>query len=164
MAAELVSLNAIEDFLAHKRMALVGVSRDEKNFSVTLWKEFRRRGYDVVPVNPSVGEIQGQPCFANVQDIEPRVDWALLMTSPAVSEAVVRDCAAAGIRRVWLYRAGSTGAVSAKAIELCHELGIEVVAGGCPFMFFPNNGFHKVHGWIERIAGKYPKREKAAYM
>ena len=86
---------------------MVGLSRQLHDLSRTLFEELCRRGYGVVPVNPSAAEIQGGPCFAHVQDIQPPVDAALLITSPTATETVVRDCAEAGITRVWMYRGRS---------------------------------------------------------
>ena len=157
MSAEKVSLETIEDFLAQKRIAMVGLSRDRKDFSVMLFEELSKRGYDVVPVNPSAPELWGRHCFARVQDIQPPVDGALLMTSANVTDSVVSDCAEAGIRRVWMYRAAGQGAVSQKAVEFCRERGIEVVPGECPYMFMPANGFHRIHGFVRWITGSYPK-------
>lgn len=156
------SLDAIQRFLAQKRIAFVGVSRDPKDFSSSLFREFTKRGYDLVPVNPKASEVLGRPSFARVQDIKPPVDAVLLMTNPCVSEAVVQDCAKAEIRQIWMYRAGGTGAVSPKAVDFCRDRGITVVAGECPFMFFPHNGFHGIHGFIRKITGSYPKGERAA--
>jgi predicted CoA-binding protein len=102
MAVQSLSLETIEDFLAQKRIAMVGISRDPANFSVKLFEEFCRRGYDVVPVNPNTAEVQGRRCFARVQDVQPPVEAVLLMTSPEVTETVARDCAEAGIRQVWI--------------------------------------------------------------
>ena len=127
-----VSLETIHGFLAQKRIAMVGVSREPKTFSMMLFEEFCCRGYDMIPVNPMTPQVLGHCCFARVQDIHPPVDAALLMTSPAVTEQVVRDCAEAGIWRVWMYRAGGQGAVSDKAVEFCRVHGIEVVAGRMP--------------------------------
>lgn len=159
MTGEPASLEVIEDFLAQKRIAMAGISRDPANFSVKLFEELCRRGYDVVPVNPNMPEVQGRRCFARVQDIHPPVEGVLLMTSPEATETVVNDCAEAGIRRVWMYRAGGRGSVSSKAIQFCRERGIQVVPGQCPFMFLPRAaGFHRFHGFIRKITGRYPKR------
>ena len=158
-AALETSMETIEDFLAQKRIAMAGISRDPANFSVKLFEELCRRGYDVVPVNPNAAEVQGRRCFARVQDIEPPVDAALLMTSPEATETVVNDCAEAGIRRVWMYRAGGKGAVSPKAVQTCRDRGMQVVPGQCPFMFLPETaGFHRFHGFIRKITGRYPRR------
>jgi predicted CoA-binding protein len=158
-----VSLEAIEAFLAQKRIAMVGVSRNPKDFSVSLFDELCRRGYDMVPVNPNVLTVRGRGCFPRVQDIRPPVNAALLMTSPEVTETVVADCAAAGVKYVWMYRAGGKGAVSAKAIAFCRDRGINVVPGQCPFMFLPGSaGVHRVHGLFRKITGRFPRRLRAA--
>jgi predicted CoA-binding protein len=157
------SLETIEDFLAQKRIAMIGISRNPKDFSASLFGELQRRGYDVVPVNPKASEVMGRPCYARVQDIQPPVDGVLLMTTPEVTEAVISDCAAAGIRRIWMYRAGGKGAVSEKAIAFCQEHSIQVVPGQCPFMFLPDSGgVHRFHGFLRKIFGKYPKHRHAA--
>jgi len=154
------SLETIEDFLAQKRIAMVGISRQPRNFSVTLFKELVRSGYDVVPVNPKTPNVLGQSCFARLQDIQPPVQGALLMTSPETTERAVADCAEAGIPRVWMYRAAGAGAVSQKAIDFCQQHGIQVVPGECPFMFLPHSdGIHRVHGIFRKITGRYPRRK-----
>ena len=161
MATQRASLETIEDFLAQKRIAMVAISREPANLNATLFEELCRRGYDVVPVNPNTVEVRGRQCFARVQDIQPPVEAALLMTSPEVTEIVVKDCADAGIRRVWMYRGTGKGSVSAKALAFCHERGIQVVPGQCPFMFLPDAaGFHRFHGFIRKITGRYPRRAR----
>jgi len=156
------SLETIGDFLAQKRIAMAGISRDPASFSVNLFKELCRRGYDVVPVNPHATEVEGRRCFARVQDIQPAVDAALLMTSPEATEAVVNDCAEAHIARVWMYRAAGKGSVSAKAVAFCREHGIQVIPGECPFMFLPEAaGFHRFHGFVRKITGSYPRHAAA---
>lgn len=147
----------IQDFLGQRRLAVVGVSRNPQDFSRTLFRELRQRGYEVVPVNPQATELEDQPCFARVQDITPPVDGALLMTPPEVTEQVVHDCAEAGISRVWLHRGEGIGAVSQKAIDFCQAHDIKVVPGFCPFMFLPETAlFHRAHGWVLKLVGRYP--------
>jgi len=158
MATENVSLETIHDFLAQKRIAMIGISRTPGDFSAHLFEELCRRGYDVVPVNPNMAEVQGHRCFARVQEIQPPVQGALLMTSPGVTDTVVSDCAEAGIDRVWMYSAGHGGAVSGKALQFCRERGIRVVPGQCPFMFWRDAGFgHRFHGFVRKITGRYPR-------
>jgi len=159
MATQPVSLETIADFLAQKRIAIAGISRDPASLSAKLFEEFCRRGYDVVPVNPNTAVVQGHRCYARVQDVEPPVQTVLLMTSPDVTDTVVRDCAEAGVRRVWMYSAGGKGSVSSQAIQFCREREIQVVPGQCPFMFLPDTaGIHRLHGFVRKITGRYPRR------
>ncbi len=142
----------IEDFLNQKRIAFVGVSRDPKDFSRALYAELRGRGYDVVPVNPHADAIEGVACYARVQDIAPRVDAALVMTSAERAEQIARDCAAAQVARVWLYRAAGRGAVTPEAVQVCAENGIQIIPGFCPYMFLPQTQFfHRLHGFFTRV-------------
>jgi len=162
MPSYTTSIAAIQEFLAKKRIAIIGVSRNPKDFSACLFTEFVKRGYDVVPVNPKSPEVLGRTSFGRVQDIQPPVEAVLLMTKPEVTDAVVTDCADAGVRHIWMYRAGGSGAVSPKAVEFCQQHGIALIPGECPYMFFPHNGLHAIHGLIRKITGAYPKRELTA--
>ena len=151
----------VEDFLAQKRLAIVGLSRDPKNFSRAVFREMSSRGYDLVPVNPVATEIEGKRCFARVQEIDPPVEGALLMTAPRETEQVVRDCAEAGVRRVWMHRGGGQGAVSEAAADFCKQNDIRLVKGHCPFMFLPGTSFfHRAHRFLLKLGGRYPAKHE----
>jgi len=138
-------IDTIREFLSQPRLAIVGVSHDPKDFSRALFRAFRERNFDVVPVNPSAQEIEGVLCYANMRDIRPPIDTALLMTSPPVTDRVVNDCADAGIRRVWMYRR------SPAAVAFCEAHRMTVIAGECPLMYLPQTGWiHRLHGWLHR--------------
>ncbi len=157
MTAHRSALATIRDFLAQKRIAFAGLSREPAGFSGRLFDEFCRRGYDMVPVNPNASELRGRRCFARIRDIEPPVDAVLVMTPASATGEIVRDCEAAGVRRVWMYRGVGKGAVSPKAVAFCRERGIQAVPGNCPFMFLPDTaGFHRFHGFLLKLFGRYP--------
>lgn len=150
----------IDDFWALKRLAVVGVSRDPKHFSHMLWQELRQRRYEALPVNPNVAELDGQRCYARVQDIEPPVDGVVIMTPAGATEQVVHDCAASGVTHVWMHRGagGGAGAVSREAVEYCAAHGMDVVPGFCPYMFLPGTPFfHGLHAFVKKVTGSYPR-------
>ena len=151
------SIQSIRGFLGLHRLAVVGVSRNPRDFTRTMFRELRARGYDVVPVNPGVPEVDGLPCLPNVYEAEPPVEGALLMTNPAVTEEVVRECAAAGIHHIWMYSSGHGGAVSPEAVAYCRMNGIDLVKGECPFMFLSETSWpHRLHGFCRKLVGRYP--------
>jgi predicted CoA-binding protein len=142
-------------FLATRRFAVVGVSRNEKDFSRYLLRELLSRGYDAVPVNPALGEAEGRRAFARVSEIDPPVEAALLLTAPTATEQVVRDALDAGVRRIWLHRGGGQGAATPAALALCAASGVELVHDLCPFMALPGASFpHRVHGFLRRRFGR----------
>lgn len=150
----MASKRAIDSFLACQRIAVVGVSRDPRDFSRAVCRAFAENGYDVVPVNANGGTIDGREAPRRVGDVRPPVEAVLVMTPRAASAGVVRECAEAGVTRVWLYRAAGAGAVSPEAVSEAGARGIELVDGACPFMFLPRASFfHRVHGFFHRLGG-----------
>jgi predicted CoA-binding protein len=147
------AMDKAREFLTLKRIALVGISRNEKDFSRGIFRDLVRRGYDVVPVNPALAEVEGRPCHARIQGVRPPPEVALLLTSPQGSEQVVRDCLEAGVRRVWMHRGAGPGAVSPKAVAFCEANGIEVAAGVCPYMALPGSAWpHRLHAFFRHRA------------
>lgn len=150
------------EFLGQRRLAVVGVSRDPRDLSRTLFNELRARGYDVVPVHPTLESVDGVACARRLQDVHPRIDGAILMTPPLVTDSVVRDCAEAGVKRVWMHRGAGRGASSPVAVSYCRDHGISVVESACPFMFLPGAGFaHRAHGFLARLFGQHPAHRAA---
>ncbi len=143
-------------FLAARRIAVVGVSRNEKDFSRYVFRELATRGLDVVPVNPALAEAEGKRAFARVQDVVPPPEAALILVPRARAEEVVRDCLAAGVRRIWVHRGAGPGADSPPALALCRAKGVSVVQGLCPFMALDGSGFpHRVHGFVRHAFGRH---------
>lgn len=150
----MTSRASVEDFLAQRTLALVGASRDPQAFSNNALRELTQKGYRMIPVNPNAETIMGEPCYRSLRDLPEPVGGALIMVPPAQAEAVVRDAAAAGIRRVWMQQ----GAESEGAIKFCQENGISEVHGECILMFAQPQAFgHKAHRWVWGVLGKLPK-------
>ena len=142
-------------FLAAKRIAVVGVSRNEKDFSRYVLRELLSRGYDVVPVNPALTEVEGRRAWEAISVIQPPVEAALILTPPSATAAVVRDAIRAGVRKVWLHRGAGAGSGTPEALALCEENGVEAVHDLCPFMAFPDAGLpHRAHGFFRRHFGR----------
>jgi uncharacterized protein len=145
----------IQEFVAQKTLALVGVSRDEKSFSAMAFKELKGKGYRLFPVNPNATVVAGsEPCWPTLAALPEKADGVLVFTQPAVSESVVRDAAAQGIRRVWLQQ----GTVTDAALAAAAEKGLATVAGKCILMFAePVGSFHSVHRFVAKLFGQVPR-------
>jgi uncharacterized protein len=142
---------SIDRFLQSERVAVVGVSRNPKEFANAVYRQFRDRGYEVFPVNPNTDEVEGVRCYRTIAEL-PDVDGALIMVPAAGAAEVVEQCAARGIERVWLHRGAGQGSVTDEAVDAAHAAGIDVVDGACPLMFLPDTGwFHRLH---RRLAGR----------
>jgi uncharacterized protein len=148
---------AASEFLAHKRIAVTGVSRKPKEHgSNTVFKRLRDRGYEVFPVNPNADKVEDAHSFHDLRSIPGGVDAVVIATAPDKAEGTMRECAELGIKHVWMHRSYGQGSVSATATAYGREQGITVIDGGCPLMFDPTADFgHKVMRVV--CAGHIPR-------
>ena len=120
----------IKDFLKQKRFAVIGSFRNESKYAYQILKALKDKGYEVYPVNPRLKKVEGLTCYISVKDIPVICDVADIVTPPAVTERIVRECKEKGITRVWL----QPGAESNEAIKFCKENDINVVYNLCVMM------------------------------
>ncbi len=151
---------AAADFLAQKRIAVAGVSRNPQGHgSNIVLQRLRERGYEVFAVNPNADEIDGNPCFHDLGSIPGGVDAVVIGTSAEHAPAVMRDAVASGVTRVWMHRSFGPGSVSDEATEFGRKQGVTVIDGGCPLMFDPTADFgHKCMRAIMSLTGAVPKK------
>lgn len=147
-------------FLAQKRIAVTGVSRNPRSHAANaVYQRLRQRGYSVFAVNPNVDRIEGDPCFRDLKAIPDGVDAVVIGTRPDAAEATMRECADLGIEHVWMHRSFGAGSVSPQAAAWGREHGICVIDGGCPLMFGPAaDAGHRVMCLVLTLTGTIPKR------
>jgi uncharacterized protein len=140
------------EFLAQRRLAVVGASDAPNSFGGTIYGELKDHDHDVVAVNPNAETVHGDPCYPSLDAVPGDLDGVIVMVHRDRAADVVRACAAKGVPRVWLFKGAGVGAVSDEAVELCHQHGMTVVPGACPLMFLePMAWIHRVHRGMRRM-------------
>jgi len=118
----------ILEFLNKKNVfAVVGASRNPKKYGHQVYKDLRKAGYRVYPVNPNADEILGDRCYPSIEDLPVKPDVVDIVVPPKITERVVKTCRKLGIRKVWM----QPGSESEAAIKFCEENGMDVVHGVC---------------------------------
>jgi predicted CoA-binding protein len=153
--------NLVQDFLAQKKIAIVGVS-DKRDSGCNLnFKKFKEAGYQVYPVNPRISSYEGQPCYPDLKSIPEQVDAVFMLTSPKVTEQMVQQCVDLGIKHVWMHcmmgtkpgLAASMTSVSQSAVDMCKANGITVIPGSCPNQFLQPDFGHAMMKGMWRLFG-----------
>lgn len=116
----------IEQFLAAKKFAVVGASADRSKYGNKVLRCYQMNGREVVPVNPKEKVIEGIGCVASVSQLADDVGSLSVITPPQVTEQVVEQAIARGIKNIWM----QPGAESRIAVARCKENGINVIADG----------------------------------
>lgn len=142
----------VQDFLAQKTIAVVGVS-DKRETGCNLgYRKFKEAGYTVYAVNPHLTTYDGAPCYPDLKSIPEKPDAVFVLANPKVTEQIVQQCVELGIQRVWMHcllgtkpglGAGMTS-VSQRAVQMCRENGITVIPGSCPNQFLNPDFGHAV--------------------
>lgn len=149
---------SVAAFLRGRRMAVAGVSRQAGQAANAVFRKLKSAGYEVFPINPSTSEVEGVTCFSDIGSVPGQLDGVVVVTSPAVSAQVVRQCSDHGVRRVWLHRSFGNGSVSEEAVRACNARGIDCIVGGCPLMFCePVDIGHKCMRWWLQRQGRVPR-------
>ena len=149
----------VQDFLAQKRIAVAGVSRNKGHHPVgnLIFNRLKKTGHEVIPVNPNAQTFEGERCYPDVKSIPGQVDGVVIITRPETTERIVRDCHNAGVRRVWMHQslAKKGSSVSPAAVAFCRQHDISVIAGGCPMMYGEGADFgHTCMRWILKLTGR----------
>lgn len=154
---------AIREFLALDRVAVVGVSRSSDQPANLIYRKLRDGKRHVFAVNPNAESVEGDACYPSVGAIPEGVEGAVIVTTPEVACRVVDECAAAGVKRVWLHRAFGHGSVSDEVVERCRQQGLRAIPGACPMMYCePVDPGHKCIRFFSRLTGKLPQPLGAA--
>jgi predicted CoA-binding protein len=150
---------AASEFLAHKRIAVTGVSRTPQGHgSNVVYQRLRDRGYEVTAINPNADEVDGDRCYHDLKSVPGGVEAVVIGTRPELAEVTMRECVELGIRYVWMHRSVGGGSVSAAA-ALGRRHAITVIDGGCPLMFDPTADLgHKAMRFVFTRTGKVPKK------
>lgn len=123
-----MKMELINKFLEKTNIfAVVGASRDPEKYGHQVYKDLKRAGYKVYPVNPNAKEILGDKCYPDLKNLPTKPDVVNIVVPPKVTEKTVKTCKMLGITKVWM----QPGSESENAIKFCHENGIDVMYGVC---------------------------------
>jgi predicted CoA-binding protein len=120
------SPDKIKLFLAGRRFAVAGASQDRAKYGNRVLRAYLQNDLDAVPVNPGADEVEGVTAYRDLASIPDPVDGVSIVTPPRVTEQVVKQALALGIKNIWI----QPGAESEAAIELAEHAGANVIAGG----------------------------------
>lgn len=84
--------DATTEFLAKKRIAVTGVSRNPKGHgSNAVYQRLRARGYEVFAINPNADEVEGDRCYHDLQSVPDGVEAVVIGTRPETADTTMRE-------------------------------------------------------------------------
>lgn len=151
----------VQDFLAQKKIAVVGVSDKRETGCNLNYKKFKDAGYQVYAVNPHITAFEGDVCYPDLKAIPEKVDAVFILANPKVTDQIVQQCVDMGIKHVWMHcmmgtkpgLAASMTSVSQSAVDICKANGIAVISGSCPNQFLQPDLGHAMMRGLWKLCG-----------
>jgi predicted CoA-binding protein len=100
-------------------VAILGASADRSKFGNKSVRAHIQAGYDVFPVNPKGGQIEGLTVYRTLAEVPvERLDRISVYLPPAVGLAALEEIAAAQCDEVWFNPGSESPEILAKAGSL----------------------------------------------
>ena len=155
----------MKSFFYPESICLVGASTKEKTIGYETLNNLRNFGYKgkVYPVNPKADEILGYKCFHTIEEIEEKIDLAIIMVQKAFAEDTIDQLLAKGIKSLILITAGfkeigkEGEEIENRIIQKVKNAGARIVGPNCM-------GIISTHPDVEMSATFIPERSEHGAM
>ncbi|EGG42493.1 CoA-binding domain-containing protein [Candidatus Nitrosarchaeum limnium SFB1] len=117
----------IREILSLKRVAVVGMSKNDYKAAHYVPKYLSENGFDIIPINPTTDEILGKKCYDNISDVEGDIDVLDVFRPSDLVLPVVEEAIKKKPKVIWLQE----GIHNLQAEELARKNGIKIVFNRC---------------------------------
>ena len=112
---------------SHAVIAVVGASDDPEKFGHRIYRDLKAKGYKVYPVNPNRATVDGDRSYPEIVDMPERPHLVNLAIPPEQAMAVLHECLALWLTRIWL----QPGAESPEVLAFLDAHGFAYLANTC---------------------------------
>jgi len=112
------------NFMNSPTVAIIGASADRRKYGNKSVRAHVQQGYDVYPVNPKGGQIEGLEVYSSLSEVPvEQLDRVSLYVPPETGLQLLDEIAAKGCRELWL----NPGSESEELIERARQRGLEPI-------------------------------------
>ena len=110
--------------MSRPTVAVLGASSDRAKYGNKSVRAHLQQGYEVFPVNPKGGEIEGLTVYRSLAEVPvERLDRVTVYLPPVVGLAALDEVAAKGCGELWL----NPGSDAPEVVERARALGLEPI-------------------------------------
>ena len=96
-------MDDIEKIIRESRnIAVVGISNNLGRPSLTVASYLKGQGYRIIPVNPTIQDVNGEKCYPDLTSIPEKVDVVDIFRKPADVLPVVEEAVRVGAKAIWM--------------------------------------------------------------
>lgn len=125
---ELIVSDPIDQLLALKSWAVVGLSNNSERAAYRVSKLLIEKGHRVIPVHPKAETVHGQKGYAKLADIPFEVDVVDIFVNSEIAGEVVDNAIEIKAKGVWL----QLDVIDEAAVDRAQKAGLITVMNRCP--------------------------------
>ena len=123
-------MDPIDQMLAAKTIAVVGLSDDPSRISNKIGRYLHEHGYAITPINPQCAEVFGIASRKSLTELAEAPDLVLVFRRPGFCGEIAKQAVALGAKGLWL----QSGITNAEAKQICAAAGIPFVEDRCIYV------------------------------
>jgi predicted CoA-binding protein len=108
-------------------VAVVGATDNPSKYGYVIYRDLKRKGYPVFPVNRHRDEVDGDKAYCSLSDLPEKPTIVNVVVPPRETVKVLRECLEQDLMNVWL----QPGAESPEAMAVLQENGFNYLANAC---------------------------------
>lgn len=110
--------------MSRPTVAILGASRDRHKFGNRSVRAHLQQGYEVFPINPKAGDIEGLKAYPNLASVPvPHLDRISVYLPPEILLTLLDEIQKRGATEVWF----NPGSDSPEVIARAENLGLNVI-------------------------------------
>lgn len=91
-----------ESMLEKKIWAVIGANDNPNKFGNIIYKRLKSEGYTVYPINPMYENVEGDPCYPDLESLPEKPEVLDMVVSPKRGRVFIEEAARLGIKNIWL--------------------------------------------------------------
>ncbi|NIR47591.1 CoA-binding protein [candidate division KSB1 bacterium] len=108
-------------------IAVVGATDNSAKYGSVIYRDLKRKGFKVYPVNPNRNTVDGDKASASLEDLPDPPTIVNFVVPPHVTLNVLRKCLELGLTNVWV----QPGAENPEVLAFLHENQFNYLANAC---------------------------------
>ena len=108
-------------------IAIVGANNHPTKYGYVIYRDLKRKGFKVFPVNPNTREVDGDKTYATLMEIPERPTIVDFVTPPSITLELLKQCLQLNLKNVWL----QPGSESPEVVKFVQENNFNYLANAC---------------------------------
>jgi predicted CoA-binding protein len=126
----------IDQLLALKTWAIVGLSNNPDRAAFGVAKLLMEKGHTIIPIHPKAEQVHGQIGYAKLSQVPVEIDVVDIFVNSELAGAVVNEAIEVGAQGVWL----QLDVIDQGAIARAKDAGLLAVMNRCPAIEYKKRG------------------------